>query len=268
MSSLSSIFQVLGWANEQLNRPLFIIAAMAAGGVIWQRMREHEALSKNIFKGSQAIYSMTTYEPTDRFTPAGKRIYRQHITTLDDSLDTGLIFHKLARRKSMNALRDAAQLCDAHCPSVQAALRKLNLDPELVRLINKRWTNYFSKKENEATGWRVRKKRSPNEAFVYEPVYVAMVNEVDIDNRQIRIIRMTEDDVSGFFPDKDQVEFETRDGQWILVPTPDNKDAYEQSLRWDTHNSLRKWFQDSPYARADTRVRVCVGKKSVFAVAP
>lgn len=249
-----------------INTPLGLLFIVTLYGFFRSRFFLRQALSKNIFPGTQATLSETLYQPTGEINPeTGNEFFDQKIRTINHAIDIGLIFHPSMRDQVMGYLRKAAQKCEGEDIVVfqklykSKAFTKKGMQSTRER-IARRWKNYFGELLN--TSHIEVRSRSPREKYIGQNVFPVMVNEKLSRTKQIRIFLVPGNWLSDNpMPAFEDVRFENPDG------TFSHDDNHVEAIRWHSNQTIVEALKSDKRLFEDCRVEYFTGE-SVYVQPP
>lgn len=242
-----------------INTPLGLLFIVTLFGFLRSRFLIRQALSKNIFPGTQATLSETLYQPTGEINPAtGGEFFDQKIRTVNHAIDIGLIFHPSMREQVMGYLRKAAQKCEGEDIVVfqklyaSKAFTKKGMQTTRER-ISRRWKNYFGELLN--TSHIEVRSRAPREKFIGQNVFLIMVNEKLSRTQQIRIFIIPGNWLSSnSIPPFADVRFENPDGSFS------HDEHHAESIRWRSNQKIVEALKEDKRLFEDCRVEFYTGE--------
>ncbi len=249
-----------------INTPLGLLFIVTFYGFFRSRFLLRQALSKNIFPGTQATLSETLYQPTGKINPAtGREFFDQKIRTINHAIDIGLIFHPSMRDQVMGYLRKAAQKCEDEDIIVFQKLYKSRSFTKkgmqnTREKIARRWKNYFGELLN--TSHIEVRSRAPREKFIGQNVFLVMVNEKLSRTKQIRIFIVPGNWLSDNpMPPFEDVRFENADGSFS------HDEHHGESIRWKSNMKIVEALKNDNRLFEDCRVEFYTGD-SVYVEPP
>jgi len=100
---MNALFELF---NTYVNSPLFVLAVGSAYAARDKHRKRQLALSKNIYRGDEALVTSTHLEPF-----GDKRL--QRIQAVQTAFEVGSMFHANVRLSDLSTMRRAAKLCEA-----------------------------------------------------------------------------------------------------------------------------------------------------------